>query len=98
MAALAQQAERPEHVVGALDGGHPADPADREPILRDAERGAELVALLRPCMRSESSMPRRTTAKRDAGATPISTSSSRISGLTATSASVSRASARSIRR
>ena len=41
-----------------------------------------------PCMRSESSMPRRTTANRDAGATPIATSSSRTSGLTATSASV----------
>ena len=33
-----------------------------------------------PCMRSESSMPSRTTAKRDAGATPISTSSSRHLG------------------
>ena len=39
-------------------------------------------------MRSESSIPRRTTANLDAGATPTSTSSSRTSGLTATSASV----------
>ena len=41
-AALAEGAHGEEHVVGALDGGHPADPADHESVGRDPERAARL--------------------------------------------------------
>ncbi len=37
-AALAELLEREQHVVRALDGGHPADPADDEAVVRDAEQ------------------------------------------------------------
>src|SRR5437867_4286911 len=43
-AALAQRSKREQNVVGALDAGHPADPADGERVGRDTEHAARLVA------------------------------------------------------
>ena len=43
-AALAQVPEPFQHVVGALDGGHAADPADDEAAVRDPELATRLLA------------------------------------------------------
>src|SRR5438128_1292027 len=47
-ATLQQSLEAVQHVVGALDGGHPADPADGEPGGLDPE----VAPCLRPAVRS----------------------------------------------
>ena len=96
----AQPGKRGEHVRQALDRGHPADPADDERVLGDAEQPAELRRRRRRRRRSAASrsIPSRITLNFSAGATPSSTRSSRTSGLTATSRVVTRARLRSTSR
>ena len=97
--ALAERDERRQQVVGLLDGGHAAEPADDERLARDPVAPADLAPHRRRTRRARSSSrPSRTTVNFSAGATPSATSSSRTSGLTATSRSVARASTVSIPR
>ena len=53
-AAVAEPREREQQVLRALHRGHPADPADDEPLLADAEQShAEAALLLQPRARCE---------------------------------------------